>query len=64
MLLYYRGQFDASRPGNDKPVTGADLDAAISSLLAGKPAPVEQRPSAGCNIKWKRGSEPQWFPKA
>ena len=51
--LVYRGQFDGSRPGNGVPVTGADLRAAIDLVLAGKPVPVEQKPSIGCNIKWK-----------
>ncbi len=51
--LVYRGQFDASRPGNGIAVTGKDLRAAIDLVLAGKPAPAEQRPSIGCNIKWK-----------
>jgi peroxiredoxin len=51
--LAYRGQFDASRPGNGVPVTGADLRAAIDLVLAGKPVPAEQKPSIGCNIKWK-----------
>jgi peroxiredoxin len=51
--LVYRGQFDASRPGNDVAVTGEDLRAAIDLVLAGKPVPTEQRPSIGCNIKWK-----------
>lgn len=57
--LVYRGQFDDSRPGNGKPVTGADLRAAVAALLAGK-APLEtQRPSIGCNIKWK--DAPEYF---
>jgi peroxiredoxin len=51
--LVYRGQFDASRPGNGIAVTGKDLRAAIDLVLAGKPVPTEQRPSIGCNIKWK-----------
>jgi len=51
--LVYRGQFDSSRPGNDVPITGEDLRAAIDTVLAGKPVPKEQRPSIGCNIKWK-----------
>lgn len=51
--LVYRGQYDASRPGNGVPVTGQDLRAAIDLVLAGKPVPKEQRPSIGCNIKWK-----------
>jgi peroxiredoxin len=56
--LAYRGQFDASRPGNKVPVTGADLRAACEALLSGKPMPREQIPSVGCSIKWKAGQEP------
>ncbi len=56
--LVYRGQMDGARPKNDTPVTGADLRAAIDALLAGRPITVEQRPSLGCNIKWKKGNEP------
>ena len=56
--LVYRGQLDDSRPGNNKPVTGKDLRAAIDALLAGKPVGQDQKPSAGCNIKWKPGNEP------
>ena len=56
--LAYRGQLDDSRPNNGKPVTGADLRAAIDALLAGKPAPQEQLPSMGCGIKWKPGNQP------
>jgi peroxiredoxin len=51
--LAYRGQFDASRPGNGIAITGKDLRAAIDLVLAGKPVPTDQRPSIGCNIKWK-----------
>ena len=51
--LAYRGQMDDSRPGNGRPVTGADLRAAVDTVLAGKPVPREQKPSVGCNIKWK-----------
>lgn len=51
--LYYRGRLDGSRPGNDAPLTGADLRQALDDMLAGKPAPTQQFPSAGCNIKWK-----------
>ncbi len=51
--LVYRGQFDGSRPGNGVPVTGEDLRAAIDLALAGKPVPAEQKPSIGCNIKWR-----------
>jgi peroxiredoxin len=59
--LVYRGQFDGSRPGNDVPVTGADLGAAVEALLGGDPIPSDQRPSIGCNIKWKAGNEPDYF---
>lgn len=59
--LYYRGQLDDSRPSNGKPVTGADLRAALDAVLAGQPAPAQQVPSAGCNIKWRPGNEPPYF---
>lgn len=59
--LVYRGQFDDSRPGNNVPVTGKDLRAACDAALTGKPMPSAQKPSAGCNIKWKRGNEPEYF---
>ncbi len=59
--LVYRGQFDESRPKNDKPVTGKDLRQAADALLAGEPVPEEQVPSIGCNIKWKKGNEPDYF---
>ena len=59
--LVYRGQFDDSRPGNGKPVTGRDLRAAIDALLAGRPVPAVQQPSIGCNIKWKPGNAPEYF---
>jgi len=58
--LFYRGQFDASRPGNALPVSGADLRAATDALLGGAPAPSEQVPSVGCNIKWRPGNEPDY----
>jgi hypothetical protein len=51
--LVHRGQFDASRPGDGKPVTGSDLRAAADAVLAGRPVPAEQKASIGCNIKWK-----------
>jgi peroxiredoxin len=54
LRLVYRGEFDASRPGNGIPVSGEALRAAITDVLAGKPVPPEQKPSIGCNIKWKR----------
>lgn len=56
--LFYRGQFDGSRPNNGQPVTGADLRAAADSVLADGPPPATQAPSVGCNIKWKPGNEP------
>ncbi|HEX2077113.1 MAG TPA: thioredoxin family protein [Longimicrobium sp.] len=59
--LVYRGQFDDSRPANGRPVTGRDLRAALDAVLEGRPAPEEQAPSMGCGIKWKPGSEPEWF---
>ncbi len=60
-VLVYRGQMDSSRPDSGHPVSGADLRAALDAVLAGKPASTSQKPSIGCNIKWKAGSEPPWF---
>jgi thiol-disulfide isomerase/thioredoxin len=59
--LVYRGQFDDSRPGNGRTVTGADLRAAVDAVLAGTAPSGEQRPSVGCNIKWKAGGAPDYF---
>lgn len=59
--LKYRGQFDSSRPGNDEPVTGKDLREATDKVLKGEPVPEKQIPSIGCNIKWKKGNEPDYF---
>ena len=59
--LIYRGQFDDSRPGNGKPVNGADLRAACDAALAGRKPDPAQKPSIGCNIKWKPGAEPDYF---
>lgn len=59
--LVYRGQLDSSRPGNEVPVTGKDLRAALDALLAERSIGSEQRPSIGCNIKWKPGNEPDYF---
>lgn len=56
LRLIYRGQLDGSRPGNDIPLSGQDLRKALDCLLAGKPVPSDQKPSIGCNIKWKTGS--------
>ena len=58
--LVYRGQFDDSRPSNGKPVTGADLRAAVEALTAGKSPSADQKPSMGCNIKWKTGNAPEY----
>jgi peroxiredoxin len=59
--LVYRGQFDDSRPGNGLPVTGKDLRAALDAVLAGRQVPENQKPSIGCNIKWKEGNEPDYY---
>lgn len=59
--LVYRGQFDSSRPRSDVPVTGADIRAAARALLENRPIPSDQRPSVGCNIKWKPGNEPDYW---
>lgn len=59
--LVYRGQLDDSRPSTEMPVTGADLRQAIDTTLSGKPVNPEQKPSLGCNIKWKPGNEPSYY---
>ena len=59
--LVYRGQWDDSRPRNDIPVTGRDIRAAVDAVLKGNPVSPEQKPSMGCNIKWKAGNEPDYF---
>jgi len=59
--LVYRGQFDASRPRTDIPVTGEDLRTAVDAVLAGGAPAEEQRPSMGCNIKWKPGNAPDYY---
>jgi peroxiredoxin len=59
--LVYRGQFDASRPGNGIPITGKDLRGAVDAVLKGVPPVLNQAPSMGCNIKWKRGNAPDYF---
>ena len=59
--LVYRGQLDGSRPSNPVPVTGKDLRAALDAVLDGRPVGDDQRPSVGCNIKWKPGNEPDYF---
>lgn len=61
MKLVYRGQFDDSRPRNEEPVTGKDLRTAVDALLASQPIAIEQKPSMGCNIKWKPGNEPDYY---
>jgi peroxiredoxin len=59
--LVYRGQLDDSRPGSGVPVTGKDLRAAIDAVLGGRPVDERQKASLGCNIKWRPGSEPDYF---
>ena len=59
--LVYRGQFDASRPKGTEPITGDDLSRAISRLIHGEGLVEDQKPSMGCNIKWKTGNEPGYF---
>jgi peroxiredoxin len=58
--LVYRGQMDDSRPGSEVPVTGVDLIRAMDSVLAGRDISIDQKPSMGCNIKWKQGNEPEY----
>lgn len=60
-ILVYRGQFDDSRPGNDIAITGKDLKAAIEDVLRDRKVDTQQKPSIGCNIKWKAGNEPPYF---
>lgn len=59
--LVYRGQFDSARPKNSEPVTGADMRAAADTVLRGEAPGPDQIASMGCNIKWKRGNEPDYF---
>ena len=59
--LVYRGQMDDSRPDSGIPITGADLNAAIDAVLEGREVSGEQKPSMGCNIKWKPENEPEYF---
>ncbi|REK17973.1 MAG: thioredoxin family protein [Planctomycetota bacterium] len=61
MKLAYRGQLDSSRPDSGVPLTGQDLRAALDTVLAGKSVTADQKPSIGCNIKWKAGGEPDYF---
>lgn len=58
--LVYRGQLDDSRPGNGKPLTGKDLRCAMDAVLSGQPVSPDQKPSIGCNIKWKKGLSPAY----
>jgi hypothetical protein len=53
LKLVYRGQLDDSRPGNDIPVTGRDIRQALDNILSGQAVDARQKPSLGCNIKWK-----------
>ena len=62
--LVYRGQFDSSRPGNGVAVSGEDLRRAVDAVLAKQQVPQPQKPSIGCNIKWRTGQEPDYFNSA
>jgi peroxiredoxin len=62
--LAYRGQLDASRPGNGVPLDGRDLRGAMDALLSGLRPSDQQRPNTGCNIKWKAGNQPAYFHSA
>jgi peroxiredoxin len=59
--LVYRGQFDDSRPANGLPANGKDIRSALDAVLSGKPISPHQKPSIGCNIKWKAGNQPDYF---
>ncbi|NCF52082.1 redoxin domain-containing protein [Gammaproteobacteria bacterium] len=59
--LVYRGQLDDSRPSNDAAIDGHDVRAALDATLAGQPVGEQQKPSIGCNIKWRPGNEPEYF---
>lgn len=59
--LVYRGQLDDSRPENNKAVSGKDLRAAIDVVISGEKVDSNQKPSIGCNIKWKKGNNPKYF---
>lgn len=61
LALVYRGQLDDSRPSSGASVDGRDVRAALDAVLASKEPPAEQKPSIGCNIKWKTGNEPDYF---
>jgi peroxiredoxin len=62
--LVYRGQLDDSRPKSDKALSGRDLRRALDNILNNQPVSTDQRPSVGCNIKWKEGAEPKYFDPA
>lgn len=61
MQLAYRGQLDDSRPKSDRPLTGKDLRDSLDAILSHQGVTADQRPSIGCNIKWKQGAEPEYF---
>lgn len=61
LRLVYRGQYDNSRPSNDTPVTGSDLGTAIDAMLTNKSVPQNQKPSLGCNIKWRKDNQPRYY---
>lgn len=59
--LVYRGQFDASRPNNEQPITGQDLHAGLVAVKNDQVPPQPQTPSIGCSIKWRAGNQPDYF---
>ncbi len=61
LKLFYRGRFDAARPGNEIPITGEDLSKAALALLSGQNTPAKQYPSMGCNIKWHEDRMPDYY---
>eukprot|EP01024_Parvocaulis_polyphysoides_P004346 TRINITY_DN11090_c0_g1_i5.p1 TRINITY_DN11090_c0_g1~~TRINITY_DN11090_c0_g1_i5.p1 ORF type:complete len:253 (-),score=19.75 TRINITY_DN11090_c0_g1_i5:266-964(-) len=61
LRLAYHGQYDDSRPSNDRPITGQDLKSAIDLVLEERDVPPPWKPSIGCNVKWQPGNEPEWY---
>jgi len=61
LKLAYRGQLDDARPGSDEPITGHDLRGALHAIAEGREPTADQKPSIGCNIKWKAGNAPEYF---
>ena len=59
--LYYAGQFDDSRPGDELPVDAESIRSAVQQMLIGEPFLTQVKPATGCNIKWRLGNEPKYF---